>query len=212
MSEETVNTISNPPATANSDTNVNNSIVTAIGSHQEEENDSLITSPIPEQKIPNSTTDDNINSRLSNEFKTIIEEKSKELSTLLYNISKEINKEDIKDLKLTSLNDDVNNNNHFNWEKIVEVSEMVFNEYSKDMELVTKELDELNKEFLIWQESTYILDSEKISKRLNGSENWINKKENYLNYLKNELTNSAELINDALKKLDNNNNNNNNNN
>lgn len=33
----------------------------------------------------------------------------------------------------------------FDWRALVEMSESIFNDYSKDMEIITKEFDELNK-------------------------------------------------------------------
>ncbi|CAM9010545.1 unnamed protein product [Wickerhamomyces anomalus] len=56
-------------------------------------------------------------------------------------------------------------------------------------------------ELLIWQESAYILDSEKVAKRLGNQEEWINSKEAYLNHTRNELVKSAQLIDNAIKNL-----------
>lgn len=54
---------------------------------------------------------------------------------------------------------------------------------------------------MIWQESAYILDSEKVAKRLGNQEEWINSKEAYLNHTRNELVKSAQLIDNAIKNL-----------
>lgn len=54
---------------------------------------------------------------------------------------------------------------------------------------------------MIWQESAYILDSEKVAKRLGNQEEWINSKEAYLNHTTNELVKSAQLIDNAIKNL-----------
>lgn len=54
---------------------------------------------------------------------------------------------------------------------------------------------------MIWQESAYILDSEKVAKRLGNQKEWINSKEAYLNHTRNELVKSAQLIDNAIKNL-----------
>jgi hypothetical protein len=54
---------------------------------------------------------------------------------------------------------------------------------------------------LIWQESAYIVDSEKVARRLGSQEHWINWKQQFLKYTNEELLKSAGLIDDAVKKL-----------
>jgi hypothetical protein len=45
------------------------------------------------------------------------------------------------------------------------------------------------------------MDSEKVSRRLGDQETWLSQKKQFLNYQKKELSNSAELIDNALKNL-----------
>ncbi|KAH3688116.1 hypothetical protein WICPIJ_000887 [Wickerhamomyces pijperi] len=183
------------------------SLTSSNSNANESVNESVMTSPlnqIQSKSTSNAVKTTHTQSRsqfhsIDSKIQETLHLKSEELTKLVLSISAEVNKEPVEDQAVLSLNEGP----VFDWEKVLAASQSVFDEYSNEMAFVLKELEELNKQLIIWQESTFILDSEVLDAKINQLESWIQLKELYLTSKKSELNNSAELINDALKNLGN---------
>lgn len=118
----------------------NNSMITAVSADRDtEKSSSPVTSPmIHRREIMG------VNKNAETRFNDAVSSKSKELISLMNEI---VQMTELKDQTLQNFVDEQGNiqKKKFDWRAFVEMSEAIFNEYSKDMENITKEFDELNK-------------------------------------------------------------------
>lgn len=119
----------------------NNSMITAVSADRDStEKSSPATSPFVHRK-GNGEPHESADLR----FEKVIKEKSKELVELMKEIV------EMTDLKDDNLKKFVNEQERgikekkFDWKTLVDLSESIFNDYSKEMENITKEFEELNK-------------------------------------------------------------------
>ncbi len=119
----------------------NNSMITAVSADRDtEKSSSPVTSPmIHRREIMG------VNKNADTRFNEAVSSKSKGLISLMNEI---VQMTELKDQTLQNFVDEQGGNiqkKKFDWRALVEMSESVFNDYSKDMENITKEFDELNK-------------------------------------------------------------------
>lgn len=126
----------------------NNSMITAVSADRD--HDSPITSPI----IHRTGTAGNgidagdkgqVRSDIDVKFDEVIDNKSNELIKLMKEI---VDSTQLKDDELDKFIGEQTkgiNDKKFDWKNIVDVSEKIFNDYSKEMESISKEFDEFNK-------------------------------------------------------------------
>ncbi|CDO92235.1 unnamed protein product [Kluyveromyces dobzhanskii CBS 2104] len=88
-----------------------------------------------------------------------------------------------------------------NWDQMYEVSAELMDQYSKEMEEILSELDEVYKKQFMWQEAAFTIDSHRGATRIATSETWMKSKEKYLQYTRKELDNSAHVIKTTIEEL-----------
>lgn len=88
-----------------------------------------------------------------------------------------------------------------NWDKLYEVSAEFMDLYSKEMEEILAELDEVYKKWFMWQEAAFTIDSHRGATRIGKAESWIKSKELHLKHTRNELDSSAKVIRTTIEDL-----------
>lgn len=140
----------------------NISVITALSADRDtEKSSSPVTSPLIHRKevIPNGdSTESDRNPEFR--FNQLIAARSKELLGLMNEITQVVG---LNDSNLTNFIENQEKgipNKKFDWGSLVEMSETIFNDYSKEMENITKEFDEVNRvraylRFVLLLTSTY---------------------------------------------------------
>lgn len=88
-----------------------------------------------------------------------------------------------------------------NWDQMYEVSAELMDLYSKEMEQILAELDEVYKRWFMWQEAAFTIDSHRGAARIAKAETWVKSKESYLIHTRNELDNSGKVIKSTIEEL-----------
>lgn len=138
-----------PQLTGNPETasDHNNSIITAVSADRDSrEKSSPATSPFIYRK-----NDDKNHESVELRFENVVNGKSKELVSLMKEIVELIDlKDDDNQLeKFVNEQEKSIKDKKFDWKKLVDLSESIFNDYSKEMENITKDFEELNKVWII---------------------------------------------------------------
>ncbi|CAH02146.1 Gmc2p [Kluyveromyces lactis] len=88
-----------------------------------------------------------------------------------------------------------------NWDQMYDVSAELMDQYSKEMEQILAELDEVYKKHFMWQEAAFTIDSHRGATRIANAEMWMKSKEAYLQYTRKELDTSAKVIKTTIEDL-----------
>jgi len=134
----------------------NNSMITAISADRETEKSSPVTSPFVQRKpLQSSNKNDDIAMvntihTPDSKFSDVVLNKSKEINCVMKEIVQMVEMKDEGLSKFIKNNEqNIDEKKKIDWKTLVELSESIFNDYSKEMEDITKEFDDLNKVCLI---------------------------------------------------------------
>ncbi|SMN21974.1 similar to Saccharomyces cerevisiae YLR445W GMC2 Protein involved in meiotic crossing over [Maudiozyma saulgeensis] len=91
---------------------------------------------------------------------------------------------------------------NFDWNAIYEVSSKMIEEYSKQIDVVFRELENVNKKLGYWQEAGFSFDAHRGLKIMNNHEEWTKQKEKYLLYRQKQLDSTVKEIADSVGRLE----------
>jgi len=91
---------------------------------------------------------------------------------------------------------------NFDWNAIYEISSKMIEEYSKQIDTIFKELENVNKKLGYWQEAGFSFDAHRGLKFINNHEEWMKLKEKYLSYRQQQLDSTVKEIADSVGRLE----------
>lgn len=89
------------------------------------------------------------------------------------------------------------------WDSLYDVSANVMDEYTKSVDAVLAELDQLHRNQYLWQEAAFVMDSHRGATMIGKAEEWMKLKEQHLGFKRKELDRSANVIRKTIERLTN---------
>lgn len=87
------------------------------------------------------------------------------------------------------------------WDSLYDVSANVMDEYTRSVDTVLAELDQLYRKQYLWQEAAFVMDSHRGATMIGRAEEWMKFKEQHLGYKRKELEKSASVIRKTVERL-----------
>ncbi|QLL32423.1 hypothetical protein HG536_0C05920 [Torulaspora globosa] len=87
------------------------------------------------------------------------------------------------------------------WDSLYNYSANVMDEYTKNVDSILNQLDQLYRKQYLWQESVFLIDSQTGASVIGKAEEWMKLKEQHLEYKGVQLDRSANVIKSAIERL-----------
>ncbi|CAR26632.1 hypothetical protein ZYGR_0H04500 [Zygosaccharomyces rouxii] len=87
------------------------------------------------------------------------------------------------------------------WDSLYDVSANVMDEYTKNVDAVLAEMDQLYRKQYLWQEAAFVMDSHRGATMIGRAEEWMKLKEQHLGFRRKELDRSASVIRKTIERL-----------
>ncbi|AMD22079.1 HGL261Wp [Eremothecium sinecaudum] len=87
------------------------------------------------------------------------------------------------------------------WDRLYDISSHIMDSFTKEMDEMVCQLNNLYKKHVLWQEAAFTIDSHRGAMRFGKAESWMKAKEAHLEYKRKELNQSAKVITSALQSL-----------
>lgn len=87
------------------------------------------------------------------------------------------------------------------WDQLYDISANVMDEYTKNVDTILTQLDQLYRKLYLWQESVFLKDSQTGATVVGRAEEWMKLKEHQLDRKGAELDRSASAIKCAIERL-----------
>lgn len=87
------------------------------------------------------------------------------------------------------------------WDSVYDLSANVMDEYTKSVDGILSQLDQLYRKQYLWQEAAFVMDSHRGATLIGRAEEWMRLKENHLEFKRGELERSANVIKSTIERL-----------
>ncbi|AQZ15640.1 GMC2 (YLR445W) [Zygosaccharomyces parabailii] len=87
------------------------------------------------------------------------------------------------------------------WDSVYDLSANVMDEYTKSVDGILSELNQLYRKQYLWQEAAFVKDSHRGATLIGRAEEWMRLKENHLEFKQAELASSANVIKTTIERL-----------
>lgn len=87
------------------------------------------------------------------------------------------------------------------WDSLYDVSANVMDEYTRRVDAVLVEMEQLYRKQYLWQEAAFVMDSHRGATMIGRAEEWMKLKEQHLGFKRKELDRSANVIRKTIERL-----------